>query len=970
MASPDSPLRVADTNSAEEFSGRVLGIQVPLFRWVVGALVAGLLLFTWLESSTNFDTTTALLLSLAPAVGCAAFIVFFFQGRPPGYALDLALSLITGGDASPLSGTGSAPMFTAFPFGYVSDGLLVFGGPNRGGQVAMGFWIDAPPLHHASNAERNRFQGQVVQLLGLLPKGFTMQVQWWADSDYRPVLLPYQAATANSTNPISRRLRNVNFLWHWNGMARLRRERVAVFIGRKIDIPHAARDGFTAEALNAVQLEQLRTELAEFGRQMGTIFAAQGGRVRPMTDADLARLWGQKFNPSQRDNPDFDPAKHFDPERSLLDNFWNGELRGQGPRGFYLDDTYHGALLLKRWPSQTVPGLINRLTQMPFTDYDLTVRVERLEEIVAREQRELDRMQQQLARKHDERLAVACAKKEERIRRLSEGSIRPLSVEFIIIVRGRTPQELSERMLAVKSAIIGMNGCQYLECTLPASARRAFANTLPGWLHGPASLKLYAEDTFAADLLPVGSSSFTGHLETAEAIFPGTNGNLVGLKFFSGDGAFATPQHGLIIGGNGVGKSETARRILQETEPFYAFHVIIEEGMSQVTFTRSFGIEPIVIRPDGRDTFNCLDTRGLPNSSFQRASFTALVGRMVGLPSDEDKARKRSALIAKMVARLCQEDAVDRLRIWPEEKRLAVAREAMAVVQCAKEKNLSFMDAFLHLREWARTEPEATGDYQDQFSEAEVRDFSVGHHEALLDLVFAHLRPEEHLTLSSFREFLELNAEGAEAEECQWIATLLAPWCRGGNYGVLFDGPSTISLQGRVVHFELGQIPEAARELKAVIGFLILNDVRQHLLTLPQAMRKFVLVEEVARFLDVPGGERILREFYQSFRKHNAVVVAVTQQYQQIADSPIRAALVGNSRVFLIFNPGDRQDAERLAQDIGLPAAAVETILRFPRPDQQTGTKYSEFLYVHTDPTNLICGTVRHIRLPDDGFTQ
>jgi hypothetical protein len=323
-----------------------------------------------------------------------------------------------------------------------------------------------------------------------------------------------------------------------------------------------------------------------------------------------------------------------------------------------------------------------------------------------------------------------------------------------------------------------------------------------------------------------------------------------------------------------------------------------------------------------------------------------------------------------MVARLCHEHAEDNLRRWPEAKRLTVAREAMAVAKCAKEKNLPFVDAFLHLREWARTEPEAAASYQAQFSDQAVRDYSIGYDEALLDLVFAHLRPDEHLTLSSLRDYFELNAEGAEAEECQWIATLLVPFCRGGNYGVLFDGTSNISFNSRVVHIELGQIPESARELKSLIGFVVMNDLRQHLLTLPRTMRKMFVVDEVARFLDVPGGERILREFYQSFRKHNTTVVTTMQQYAQIADSPIRAPLVGNSRVFLIFNPGDRQDAERLAHDIGLPAVAVETILRYPRPDQQTGAKYSEFLYVHTDPVQMICGTVRNVRLPDDGSIQ
>ena len=970
MNPPEQPLRVSDSNSAQDFPGLILGIQVPLFRGVIAALAVGVALFAWLESKTDLGTTTALFLSLAPAAGCALFVMFFFQGKPPGYARDLAESLTTRGSSSPLERRGVAPMFSPFPDGYLHDDLLVFGSPNSGGQVAMGFWIEAPSLHHASNAERNRFHDQTRQLLRLLPEGFTLQFQWWVDSDYQAPLRRYQQATENSTNALTKRLRNLNFLWHWNRLGSLRRERVAIFIGRTIKSPGAPWQRAKAESHHAVQLEQLRIELSELGKQMAALLRGQGGRVVPMTGADVARLWSRKLNPSQAKNTEFDPAAHFNCELSLLDQFWNGELRGQGARGFFLDDMYHGALLLKRWPSQTVPALIHRLTQLPFGDYDLTAQVERLDDIVAREQRELDRMHQQLAHKHDERLAVACAKKQERIRRLSEGAILALSVQFIIVVRGRTPEELSERMLALKSAVAGMNAAACHDCTLPASARRAFANTLPGWMNGPASLKLYAEDSFAADMLPLGSSSFTGHLESAEAILPGTNGNLIGIKLFAGEGEFATPQNALIIGSTGVGKSELIRRLMQETEPHYQFHAIIEEGLSQAQFTRSFGIEPIIIRPDGRETFNCFDTRRLPNSSFQRASITALVSRMAGLPADEDKARKRSALIAKMVARLGQEHALDKLRSWPEEKRLAVAREAMAVAQCSKEKNLPFMDAFLHLREWTRTEPEAVAAYQGQFSEQAVRDYSFGCDEALLDLVFAHLPPDEHLTLSSLRDYLELNAEGAEAEECQWIATLLVPFCRGGNCGVLFDGASNVSFRGRVVHIELGQIPESARELKALIGLVVMNDLRQHLLSLPLAMRKMVVVEEVARFLDVPGGERILREFYQSFRKHNTVVVALMQQFAQIADSPIRAALVGNSRVFVIFNPGDRQDAERLAHDIGLPAVAVETILRYPRPDQQTGAKYAEFLYVHTDPNQTICGTVRNIRLPDDGHTQ
>jgi hypothetical protein len=41
--------------------------------------------------------------------------------------------------------------------------------------------------------------------------------------------------------------------------------------------------------------------------------------------------------------------------------------------------------------------------------------------------------------------------------------------------------------------------------------------------------------------------------------------------------------------------------------------------------------------------------------------------------------------------------------------------------------------------------------------------------------------------------------------------------------GCLFDGTSNPSLTGKIPHFELGYIPQPAKELKAAAGFLITN---------------------------------------------------------------------------------------------------------------------------------------------------
>ncbi len=72
-----------------------------------------------------------------------------------------------------------------------------------------------------------------------------------------------------------------------------------------------------------------------------------------------------------------------------------------------------------------------------------------------------------------------------------------------------------------------MNSAQYFESNLPSTSKSLFFQTGPGWTWGRYEhRKLYSEHRFLADMLPV-SSTFTGHLATAEAIYDGPQDNLV-----------------------------------------------------------------------------------------------------------------------------------------------------------------------------------------------------------------------------------------------------------------------------------------------------------------------------------------------------------------------------------------------------------------------------------------------------------
>ena len=69
-------------------------------------------------------------------------------------------------------------------------------------------------------------------------------------------------------------------------------------------------------------------------------------------------------------------------------------------------------------------------------------------------------------------------------------------------------------------------------------------------------------------MLPV-TSTFTGHLKTAEAIYDGPANNLVGVETFSGSKDNLSPQHAVLLGMSGAGKSVTVCDLLSQTEGYH-----------------------------------------------------------------------------------------------------------------------------------------------------------------------------------------------------------------------------------------------------------------------------------------------------------------------------------------------------------------------------------------------------------------
>ncbi|TLD71329.1 hypothetical protein FEM03_07300 [Phragmitibacter flavus] len=862
------------------------------------------------------------------------------------------------------------------PNGYFVRDLIVFGGLRAGCSVAKGFIFEPPDLANASITELNAFQSQLTLLLASLGENQRLQVQWFCDSDYQQELLHYHEETQRASNVWTRRVRNERFTRYWNAMMNrhLRRQRLVLWVSRQID----TSPGFALTRGSLTQhyehlLDQLQQEFAHVHDMLNSVFTGQGARLIAMTNADHYRHYARFLNPSLADRFDYDPLSTFDPQRSIQENCWHSEGNGQADFGFWMDGHYHSILVINRWPRVTFPGIIHRLTHLRLLDYSITVNVEPLSvrAEIFREEKAHDRIAGDYASEKKVSLLTALQKKERKIAALMQGHTLPFHALFVIRVWDKSKAGLSAKTTAIKNAVNSMNGAQYVESCLPATTRKLFFQTWPGWLWGRYECrKLYAEHAYLADMLPF-SATFTGHLNQAEALYDGNADNLVGIRTFLGTGGSKTPQHAVLLGMSGAGKSVTMCDLLSQTELYFDYTVLIEEGLSYGIYTKTVepGADPIILQPDGTHTLNYLDTGSLPLTPLHLSTATALVSRMAGVPVDEDKQRLQQAQIAHFINQL-YEDAYNEWSQNHGDQNSDIARHAFALQNYRRDRlptGANTLDAFADFRDWSHAHADEAQAYLTSFDESDISRFLKDPKTSreVRNLAFAYFTPSDHPTHRMLQELMHLEAYGPQKESIHQISTLLQPWCRDGLYGPLFDGETNVSLTGRIVHFELGCIPESAPELKAAAGFLITHHTRQHLVTLPRSQRKRIIYEEVARFLDIPEGEKIVRESYAQMRKFNCWTVAIVQQYARFKESRIRSTVFGNSRQFILMRQNDRADLEDIAQDIELPDITRQRIMSYPLPDQQPGQKFAAFTYFHLDTPRPLCGTVHNIASPE-----
>jgi hypothetical protein len=854
------------------------------------------------------------------------------------------------------------------PNGHFAEGLILYGNLETGAIASQGFLLEPPDLQHASIGVQNDFQDKLRIFLATLGPKQRGQLQWTCNSDYRKELVRYHQQTAQVADEYVRITREERFARYWQRMVdrTLRREQLVLFISQDIETEaHLIQSKVGLLDYYYKTLRQLRIHFDELGTTLTTIFGA-GTTVRPMADLEHFAYYKRFLNPSLADQVEIDFSSLYDEELSLQELCWNGDGVGlQDQAGFRLDGCFHALFTIKRWPQKTYPGIVHRLTSLPFLDYQITVNLEPIpvREEIFREEKAIDRLRGDYEAEGKHSLSVALKKKERKIDSLAQGFSFPFFVDYTIRVWDQTESGLHTKCAAIKNAVNQMNGAQVYETGLPTTAKKLFFSTWPGWTGSSYRHRdLYAEDRYLADMLPF-SSTFTAHLAEAEAIYDGTNGNLAGVRTFIG----GTPQHAVLIGMTGAGKSFAMDDLLTQTQAGYHYTVIIEEGLSYKKFTESLGGTPILIHPDGELTLNYLDTQGLPLNQLQIASAVALVSKMIGESTDPEKQQLRQAQLGQYINQLYS----DTFHEWAGKHHSRIPglqRLACAVHKWRQEKmtlGATFLEAFAELRDrMEATDDEALTFYSD-IPEGGITQFlkEPQTERFLMQTAYSAFTPEEYPTHSALLDLMFFSRfPEHKKEEIDQIATLLTAWTAAGQYGKLFDGTTNISLTGKMAHFELGYIPEQAVELKTAAGLLISGFTRQHIITLPRHLWKRIIFEEAARFLDVPGGEKIVGEGYAQLRKFNCWIISIVQQYSKFKSTRIRPVIMGNSKQFFLMRQFDRSDLDDISKDIQLPEVMVDAVQHYPLPEQQAAhQKFSSVCYYSPTVQPPLCGTLRHV---------
>ncbi len=816
-------------------------------------------------------------------------------------------------------------MQLSVPSGWFCEGHCIWGDLGSGGVISRSYELSLPDLSSSDDQAHKDLEADLRLMLGCLKPGEKCQVSYHtASDDFSTPLDGYEQKTSHSNIDICTSVRS-ELVDRYR--ARIREETLIqgnVTLSLSSKLPKFEKEnGRRIKGFADVFKIHSRSfdQRAQF---FNLLFSSYGGGCLAFDNDkhydQILRFWSPNQSRQQRFT-DLDWLRPIDD----LCRFSGVAPRTDPDHGFYMDGYFFGLLVAKTLPRSTFARTMDAFMSLAVPNIRVVLNLEPLSietELLYEEERFNKLWTNTIVdtnSKDAPSLQSINGIEAHKLRHalLLSNKVIPFKAKLIAIACEKTADKLDDKMEALRAAL-GKTGCEAFQPSLATSTLSFFNCATPGygpWVPYQDFNHKVNDAVNAVNLIPAGSTP-KADLDEADWITDGDQNNLIGGKCFTGDQA----DHMLVAGMTGAGKSSQCQSIALQTAPIFGFMVVIDDGLSWMTTCRKLDstCKPIIVRSNGDLTFNIFDTRSQHLSPEHLSNATALCHLLVGQHRDQDLDKLRHAILFDTISEIYGVA----FRKWRK-------NNPEKYYQLCEDNGIVFGDA----------------------SETEAQNIAC-----------ASWEPKEFPTLSDLQDELHSASlqKGPHQTICAALATLLRPWLRDGNYGALMDGVGNVDLGSvdiksgdplKVIHFELGEISKAQSELRAIAGFLITNEIRNHIKGMDRGIRKQVIVEEMVSFLRVPDAENIIVEYWQTMRKFMTQMVAVFQDYSTLIEvSPkVAKALIGNSSSMLLLRNQSTQDLKTLSSYMPQPIPDViqDQIRRFPRPaDLKKDERYAGFVYV------------------------
>lgn len=146
--------------------------------------------------------------------------------------------------------------------------------------------------------------------------------------------------------------------------------------------------------------------------------------------------------------------------------------------------------------------------------------------------------------------------------------------------------------------------------------------------------------------------------------------------------------------------------------------------------------------------------------------------------------------------------------------------------------------------------------------------------------------------------------EGADKEfrekRISDISYGLRAFCRAGQYGKYFNGPSNIDFTSNFVLLELEELKNQ-KHLQTVVLLLLIYQIQNGMYLGEIDIKKLMLIDEAWDLMSEPQIAKFIEAGYRRFRKYNGSACIVTQALTDLHDTQTGRAILANSAMTIML---------------------------------------------------------------------